>query len=327
MKSNVGIILPFQNGDLLTATSVLKYRDELWPNSNIVWFCDESHKDLLKFQDVEIRNFPHGWEISEQDMIGKYAERIKKDKEDDMPDWEDLSLVKNSHNRLNQEIKHKFNSVNDLKEAYFPAPWMMTMQQRTGLLYNNISKVVFGVNLLWEWHPVLTVTEEEKEKINKWFPPNDKKIIAIESYCGSGQSIITDGMIRETMRMCIEQFGECYFIFVSHKYLHLNPEFPQDFLNDKDIFFAGNWTVRQCAYVVACCDLLVSTSSGVSVAASCWQFKDSCPPIIQFCGSTQCSTQAIATSYFQLITHDEKPFHIAQQEYFDELQSILNQIK
>lgn len=329
MKRRIGIILPHQHGDLLTATGALYYREELWPNSDIIWFCNDSHKDLLKYQDVELRNFPHGWEIPQNDLIYKYADRIKKDKEDGLPDWEDLSLAKNQYNKLNQEIKHKFNSLKDLDEAYYPAPWMLTMAQRHGFQYPNISKRIFEIPMKYEWHPVLSFSEQERIDAKEFIEGMTylNKTVVIESFCGSGQSLLNDTMVRETMRVCREVFGVCNFVFVSHKYLNGNEIFPEDLKNEQGVYFASHFTVRQCALIIKECDLLISTSSGVTVAASCWENKDARFKTLQYTGSLMCSTIALREKDFELITYDDLPLHIAENNYYAALNKLLNQIK
>ena len=55
----VAIFLFGQAGDLITATSVLKYADVLWPNKDIVWFANFPNADALRYSAVsEVRRWP-----------------------------------------------------------------------------------------------------------------------------------------------------------------------------------------------------------------------------------------------------------------------------
>ena len=58
MSGKIGIFAASQVGDIMTAMSVFKYREELWPGKEIVWFCDSRFNDALKFSPVsEIRPY------------------------------------------------------------------------------------------------------------------------------------------------------------------------------------------------------------------------------------------------------------------------------
>ncbi len=327
MKDKIGIVLPFQNGDLITATSVLRYKDELWSNSDIVWFCNDPHRELLKYQDLELRYFPHGWGILENDLEGVYSERVKKDKEEGRPEWQDWSVLMNAENKLNQELKYKFAAICDLTEVYFPAPWMLTPKQRHGISYPDCSKKVFDIPMDWEWHPVLMFSDEERRKA-MIFADSMKypKTIAVETFAGSGQSKLNHEMVKQVIQICRNILGQCNFVFVSHKYLNGNESFPAEFVHEENIYSASTFTVRQCALVVERCDLLVSVSSGITVASSAWGLAT--PPILQYTGSWVCSTASLAKGrYFELVTHDEKIPQMAEAEFFLRLEAILNNIK
>src|SRR3990167_6223521 len=57
----IGIFLQGQNGDCITASSVLKYRNILWSDKEIIWFCNTPNADFLKFSPVsEVRPYPNG---------------------------------------------------------------------------------------------------------------------------------------------------------------------------------------------------------------------------------------------------------------------------
>ena len=65
----IGIFLPGLYGDMAQATSVLKYKDILWPNSEIIWFCGNTkYRDILAHNSAiaEIRHWPEGWGLPER---------------------------------------------------------------------------------------------------------------------------------------------------------------------------------------------------------------------------------------------------------------------
>ena len=101
--------------------------------------------------------------------------------------------------------------------------------------FYNKSQTVVNHGSSKSFYNNTSLTEEEKAEIMRWFPPHNairsktnptdliaKKCVAIETFAGSSQSKLTDEMVRETMKLCKEQLGECYFIFMSHKYLNGN---------------------------------------------------------------------------------------------------------
>lgn len=325
-KKKIGIVLPCQNGDLITGTSVLKYRNILWPDCDIVWFCNEPHSDALKHQDIEIRYFPHGWGILENDVNGIYRDRVLKDKLEGRPEWEDWSVLMNEQNRLNPEFKDKFKSISDLHEAYFPAPWMLDPIRRHGLSYPEVSKKVFGVPSEWEWHPMLEFSEDDYDMVEAFLNNIGMyKKVLIETFAGSGQSLLDSEMITHAMFLCKEHWPNCEFIFASHKYLRGDEQFPEWLLSQDNVHSAAKFTVRQCALIAGSCDIILSVSSGITVAASCWFNRP--VPILAFAGSEICGTRAIALGEYQLVTADERSLDAAKKEYYEKLVSLLKKYK
>lgn len=320
----IGIALSGQTGDIITATSILSYKDQLWgADAEITWLADERYYDVFKYNPyLKVKQFPHGWQISEHDKQTIYAERIAKDKAEGMPDWEDLSLAMTSDNTLNQENKHMFYSVAQFDECYFPAPWMIPAERRHGINYPNCSKKVFGIPMDAEWHPVLYWSDEERSEVDafiKALPAG--KVVLVETYAGSGQTKITHQMIERALGICKEQWGECNFIFLSHKYLNGAEEFP-DFSNNYKCFNASKFTVRQCGLLGNYADLLLSVSSGVTCALSAHTIRHF--PILQYCGSAVCGTKEIANGEMIQVFSDGKEPVEAEKEYYEQLNFLLN---
>lgn len=323
MGKTIGILCHGQLGDNATITSAFKYKDELWgEDCKIVWYIADENKDLLKHSDVEVRTFPRGFGYPE--MVKAENEKLIADGKE--PIWEDWKPLVDENNHMILELKNNYPSLADLDYAYFPAPHQVPLDKRRNLPYPLVSKKVFGIPDEWEWHPLLYFSEEEAVKSVAFMDkmPEGKRV-AIESFAGSGQSKITPLQIIDAIDTCRRVLGKCSFIFVSHKFVNGNEQFPEGLINNIDIFSAAHFTVRQCALVVGQSDLLISVSSGVTVAASCW--GNTPVKTIQYCGSEICGTRALALGEFVMVTTDGKSERQAQQEFTMELINLLNKIK
>lgn len=316
----VAIFMHGQNGDIMEAMGFLKYLDALeymdtWGKCRIVWYASMENWDIFKHQDIEVREFPRGFGYPEM-VVEENRKLIEKG---EAPVWEDWKPLVDENNHLNLELKKNYPSLNDIDYGYFPAPHQVPANKREGIEYGLVAKKVYGIPDKWPWHPVLKFSDQERQDAVDFMNGllYYTKTVAIESFAGSGQSAMNDANIREAMRLCREILGPCNFIFVSHKYLRTQEQFPEDILNQDGVYSAKQFTVRQCALVVGKCDLLISVSSGISVASSCWDNKAT--PIIQYCGSRICSTQAIALGRFELAD--------SEINFYLRLTQLLNDIK
>lgn len=312
MSGKVGIFCAGQNGDVCTITSVLKYRDILWPGKDIVWFCNLPFAEILKYNDLEIRHWPNGWMLPDRCKVdGPLA--VSRGE----PNWEDWSVLKTKDNLLDQKLKYNFESTKDLDIGYFPAPHQMSLEQRHGIDYPNCSRKVFGVNPSWEWHPYLCFSNEEREMVRDFCESLPyKRTILMETFFGSGINTWNDDLTRDTMTICRNRFGQCNFVFASHK---VNPIF----LDDVGSVSCSQFTIRQTALVNNYCDLMVCISSGISVATSCWGNKPTYK--IQYTGSFIGSTKSLALGPFELIETDYNPNPV--QEFKHKLVNILDKME
>lgn len=312
MKGKIGIFCPLKNGDLMTAMSVLKYRDLIWPDKKIIWYTTEPYSECLRWQDVEIRHFPHGWGYPERCVV----ENAKLGPND--PLWEDWSvLLDKKTNRLVQEKKGLFSLTRDLDDGYFPAPHQV--EKRT-VDYPNISRKVFGVNPLWRWHPYLLFSTGDHDLIETFLKdlPEGKRIM-IETFAESGQSSLSDELVRKALNLCRTKWGKCNFLFVSNKYLRNSPDFPADLLAEPGVYLANRFSVRQTGLFINHVDLMISVSSGISVAASAWDLRPT--PIIQYTGSHMCSTVTLANGIIFPIYTDNNPD--SGKEFLNRLEKML----
>jgi hypothetical protein len=295
-KGKIGIFLPGRNGDMMQATSVLKYKDILWPEKEIVWFCGNTpFRDILSHNDAinEIRHWPEGWKEPE---LCKTQGPIAIAKGE--PGWADFSVLKNSDNRLDQERKHDFESTQDLDEGYFPAPWMMHASLRPGVDYPNVSRKVFGADPSWEWHPYLGFSQDERNAIREFALglPYEKTIL-LETNFASGKSPWDDDLTRETMAICRNKLGACNFIFACAVDI-------SKFQDNAGVVSCAQFTVRQTALINNYSDLFIGISSGISQAVNCWGNKPT--PKLQYCGSFIMSSVSIANGPFELVVKDPK---------------------
>ncbi len=307
----VGFFLQGQNGDCITASSILKYRDLLWADKDIIWFCNTPNADFLRYSPVsEVRPYPNGAQlITYEGRELDFFERLCTE-----------------NNRLDQEKKLLFPMTADLDEGYFPAPYHLSPEKRHGIDYPNVSRKVFGLDPSLEWHPCIYFSDKERKMAEKFINGMPKRRnIMIETFAGSGQSLWDNSMTEESMRLCRVRFGECNFIFTSHKYLRTCENFPDGFFQRDGIFSCASFTVRQCALINDYCSLFIGVSSGISVSTSHWESVK--VPKIQFCGSWICSTVSLANGSIELVTADEKRLEDAQSEFYLKLTQLLNQIQ
>src|ERR1700678_2854797 len=294
MKGKIGIFLPGVHGDIIQATSVLKYKDVLWPNKDIVWFCGNTpFRDVLKYNDAisEIRHWPEGWKLPERCIQENLTAASKGE-----PQWADFSVLVTADNRLHPEHKYLFKSTEDLEQGYFPTPWMLSTAQRHGIDYPNISRKVFGADPSWEWHPYLGFSDVEREAVKLFsltFP--HKKTIMLETDFHSGKSPWDDDLTREVMALCRAKLGACNFIFACAVDV-------SKFADDGGVMSCSQFTVRQTALVNNYSDLFIGISSGISQAVNCWGNKPT--PKIQYAGSFIMSSVSIANGPFELVVVD-----------------------
>lgn len=326
--NKVGIFCHGQIGDAATITSVFRYGKELWGDHKIVWFISLENADILKHQDIEIREFPRGFGYPELTE----SENRKLIEVGHEPVWRDYKPLVDENNHLKLEFKNQYPELVDLTLGFFPAPHQIevTAPARAGVEYPECSKKVFGVPMDYEWHPVLKWSDEEKKNAedfinNAFLKSYSDYEVCLETMAGSGQSIMNDEQVRTTIRVCEDMLGAVNFFFVSHKYLNGNEQFPQDILDKPNVFQCKDFTVRQTALIVERCQLLISVSSGITVASSAWGLDT--PTIIQYTGSKICSTRKLARNEFHLIETAGRPEKYSLGEYYDILTQTLNKIK
>lgn len=298
----IGIFLFGQVGDLATAMSVLRYRNDLWPGKQIIWYANWPNADLLRYAPInEVRPWPwagNGLPVGTPDFY---------------------PLLSNENNRLDLTKAGQYELTADLEGGYFPAPHMVTPDKRHGLDYPNVSRKIFGVDPSWAWHPVLSWSEEEKAHVERKATAMPlQRNVMIESFYGSGQSRWDDMFTVRTMEICREKWGHCNFLFASHK----NTEQFKDFGGYHSL---AKFTPRQAALWINHCDLFVGVSSGMSVVTSAWGLRAT--PKIQVCGSHTCSTVSLSLGEISLITGDGYSTEDVLRQYEHKLREVISRIQ
>lgn len=245
-KGKIGIFVNCQHGDIALSTCVLKHKDIVWHDKDIIWFCDlfsprsPTFLDMLKYNDAisEIRDFPPVF----------FRE-----------------LIDNNH-QFRYDKKLEFESTRDIDIGYFPAPWAALPNPAfENINYAEIPRKIYGADASLSWKPYLGFSNEER-KITKDFCFNlpHKKTIMLETQLRSaGDFRLNDDVLKDIIQQCRNKFGQCNFIFadaLDHSYL----------FDDCGMVSGSHFTVRQTALLYNYCTLFIGVSSGISVATCCW---------------------------------------------------------
>jgi hypothetical protein len=244
------------------ATCVLKYKDVLWPDKDIVWFMNlAGHKatylDMLKFNDAisEIRDWPK------------------------FKTMEDFRACIDPNGQLVLNRRSDFEEMKDLSNGYFSVPWAVLPNNALNAVnYANISRMVCGADPSWPWHPYLGYSEEEREMSKEIFSklPHNKTVILETELRSAGMFRLREDIIKSLMSMCRNKFGKCNFIFAS-KIDHL------PFVDDPGVISISDLTPRQTGLIHDYCDLSIGVCSGLTQIWSAWGRKP--VPRLELCGS------------------------------------------
>jgi len=261
-RKRTGIMACEQHGDICLATCVLKYKDILWPDTDIIWFGHLSpekatYGDMLKYNDAitEVRDWPK------------------------FKTMEDFRACIDPNGQLVLNRRADFEEMKDLDNAYFAVPWCVLPNNAFNAVnYANISRIVCGADPSWEWHPVLGYIKEEYEKAEDFVKslPHAKTVFLETQLRSAGNFNLAEDTIKSLMQICRAKWGQCNFIFAS-KMDHT------PFVDDAGVVSASDFTVRQVALVHDYCDLMIGVCSGITQACSAWGRKP--VPRLELCGS------------------------------------------
>lgn len=298
INNEVGILCGEQHGDIGLCTSVLKYKDILWPGKKVIWYCNfapdkSTYLDMLKFNDAisEIREYPKVWfrDIMDQNY------QIRHDK------------------------KHEFESTKTLDVGYFPAPWAVLPNNLfNNTNYSEIPRHVFGADPSWEWRPYLGFSNEERDKAKDFCSklPYSKTVMLETQLRSAGNFNLSDDIIKNTMSLCRKKWGNCNFIFAS-KIDH------SKFVDDVGVVSAVDFTVRQTSLIHDQSDFFISVCSGITVASSCWGSKP--VPRVELCGTTV-SYKKMATGPVTTVICDNWSVEQMKTGMYSAVQETLNKL-
>lgn len=256
INNEVGILCNEQHGDIGLCTSVLKYKDLLWPGKKVIWYCNfapekVTYMDMLKFNDAisEIREWPKVW----------------------------FKDIMDENFQIRHDKKHEFEQLKTLDVGYFPAPWAALPNNLfNNKNYSEIPRHIFGADPSWEWRPCLGFSNEEREMVKDFYSklPHSKTVMLETQLRSAGNFNLSEDIIRNTMSLCRKKWGKCNFIFAS-KIDHTK------FVDDTGVVSAADFTVRQTSLIHDQSDLFISVCSGITVASSCWGSKP--VPRVEMC--------------------------------------------
>jgi hypothetical protein len=187
MRDKVGIFAPGSNGGVAgsnggvaVASAVLYYRDELWPNCDVVWFAGSpSAADIVKHSNIQ--------EVREYD--------VKK------------------HFLYPACIPGCIPT--DIKQCYFPLPWQNPKFAECSENYAEVPMRTFGIHGR-PWHPMVGFSAEEDSNAADFISSMPfKNTVMIECTCHSGQSGWDMSMTNKVVAACVRKLGDCNFLFAS----------------------------------------------------------------------------------------------------------------
>jgi len=255
----IGIYAPWASGDALLATMVLKYKDQLWPSSQIVWFVlPKSHNPHSADKDI----VAHNPAISEVRVAEEPFSEIIKLRVGNRANKEGhpLSVPKNLAGQMTPG-KSNTKSFSDLDLLYFPAPWANCDRLNEDFVLT--SKHVFDYPEQ-RIHPCSFFSVEEDEKAARFVSSLPfRHTVMLETKCGSNQSSWNDGTTTRIMEACRSILGGCNFIFSS-------PRTHVPFVGP-GVVDCSDFTIRQCLPIYNRCQLFLSTASGIAVVTCSWK--------------------------------------------------------
>lgn len=303
MRGKVGIFAPSQVGDIITTTAVFKYRDQIWPDKDIIWFTD-NYTDALKFSPVaEIRPW------------SAYDYRSLKVN----------SGVGDGNNRLDLNAVKAIPSLADIDVGYFPLPWMLErVEQRQGIIYPQISQRIFGINLSLPWRPMLSFSDDEKKMVADMMAalPHKRTVMFENSPCD--YSAWNDDNTRMVMSACRAKWGSANFFFASGG--HRSGNDMTRFFDDAGCVSGSSLTARQMALVNDHCDLFIGVAGALTFATSCWGAKP--VPKLIYTGSEIFGARSIANGRIEIVPMEGHAHNkaSADADFQDKLAALLSEI-
>jgi hypothetical protein len=274
----IAIFAPFSAGDMTISTCILRYKNILWPKSEIVWFSSTSNYDILKFtpEVSEIRvhcTHHYGPDVRKADRSGELSPN-----------------------------RNKFDDTSDLDLGYYTTPWgnPNLLRDRFDIPYAFFPRVVIGGKMP-EWKPCVFFSKEEDDKAKNLIGSLPyKKTVMLETKSKSGQSLWDDSCTSKTLEILRSTVGNCNFVFASPG-SHIGFE-------SNGVVDCSEFTARQCIPIYNRCQLFIGVSSGVGCLTTSWSAVESVPRI-EFCHNSRMSTCHLVKGQNVLCTTREHLFN------------------
>jgi len=236
----IGIVCPGGIGDILMSSSILKYKDELWPNKDIVWYClDVNKRVLLNIPGIkEIRpliaeNYKYVWYHHDVDKMFTPCPWMN---------------IYNSDKKLPPDT-----------------------------LFVDKPRLIFerdmGIKIPGPWHPCLEYTPEDDNfalTLLECLP--FKKTIMFETAYYSNQSFLNQDILLKIISEIQKTWGDCNFLFPSGGARALIPE-------GNGMFFCSKLTLPPIVALHNHVDAFISVSSGISCAVCSWSASPNIPKL------------------------------------------------
>lgn len=262
----IGIINPGGVGDILLSTSVLKYRDRLWPGKEVVWYCHKENAYVLS--------------------------RVKGIKE-----------VRAVLAANGQDYRGLYDA--DIEKMVVAAPWLhiagISVPIPAGMPFVQIHRFIFetvtGIGL-GEWHPCLEYSKEDDdvaETVMGCLP--FKKTVMLETAYYSNQSFLDEAILVRMMDEIRREWGDCNFLFASGKRKDGTASLP----DGKGVFSCSKLPLWMLLALFNRVDAFVGVSSGISCAVCSWAASESVPRLElirnPIPSTEKCSRGPISTAY------------------------------
>ena len=235
----IGIFAPYNFGDVIMSTPILRHRQVLWPGKEIVWFITPKVADL----------FVHNHDVSS------------------LRTYDDAHLRRrNGKTGLLHGVGGP--DTNDLDLAFFPVAWQnMDLLNRT---YSDIPKIIYGVNFP-EWSPCLYFSAEEDQKAELFVKSMPyPRTVMLETVSFSGQSRWSQETTLDVMNICQRVTGGCNFILASKDSFMPSRPYARD---------CSGFTIRQCIPIYNRSHLFIGCASGISWATTSWSANSNVPRV------------------------------------------------
>jgi len=259
----IGIYAPWANGDMIMSTPFLKYKEQIWPGAQIVWFVlpEENHHATCLHRaspDIMAHN-PYVSEIRPSTSNPSDVIRLRVGHRTNSEGHPLTVGLENSGRIVPGSRPAEFS---DLDLLYFPAPQHNCDKLTTP--FGLITRFVFAYPPGAEIHPCLYFSPEEDAKAETFLTSlPHKHSVMLETAYNSGQSYWDEDLTRQVMHALRSILGFVNFVFAS-------PGTHKPFLDDAGVVDCSAFSIRQCIPVFNRCHLFMGTSSGISHAVSSW---------------------------------------------------------